>query len=64
MLADFLAEISTMKSKEKETQNARNEELELEDTWKLYIDGACSSDGSGAGFYLLILKERIILTLS
>ncbi|GJZ07512.1 hypothetical protein Tco_0541305 [Tanacetum coccineum] len=48
ILADFLAEITTMESIEKETQNARNEDLDPENAWKLYTDGASNSDGSGA----------------
>ncbi|GKD47895.1 hypothetical protein Tco_1276871 [Tanacetum coccineum] len=58
ILADFLVEIPTTESKEKETQNARNEELDPENTWKLYTDGASSSDGSGAGLILVNPEGR------
>ncbi|GJV24045.1 reverse transcriptase domain-containing protein [Tanacetum coccineum] len=58
ILADFLVEIPTTESKEKETQNARNEELDPENTWKLYTDGASSFDGSRAGLILVNLEGR------
>ncbi|GJX11073.1 reverse transcriptase domain-containing protein [Tanacetum coccineum] len=58
ILADFLAEIPSKESKEKETQHARNEELDPENTWKLYTDGTSSSDGSGAGLILVNPKGR------
>ncbi|GJT75923.1 reverse transcriptase domain-containing protein [Tanacetum coccineum] len=58
ILADFLVEILTTESKEKETQNARNEELDSENIWKLYTDEASSSDGSGSGMILVNPKGR------
>ncbi|GJT77644.1 reverse transcriptase domain-containing protein [Tanacetum coccineum] len=58
ILADFLAEIPTTECKEKETQDARNEELDPKDTWKLYIDGASSSDGFEAGLILINHEGR------
>ncbi|GJZ36240.1 reverse transcriptase domain-containing protein [Tanacetum coccineum] len=58
ILADFLAEIPTTECKEKETQDARNEELDPKDTWKLYIDGASSSDGFEAGLILVNPEGR------
>ncbi|GKB69260.1 reverse transcriptase domain-containing protein [Tanacetum coccineum] len=56
VLADFLAETPTTKSKE--TQKARNEGLDPENTWKLYTDGASSSDGCRAGLILVNLEGR------
>ncbi|GJU32915.1 reverse transcriptase domain-containing protein [Tanacetum coccineum] len=58
ILADFLAEIPTTESKEKETQDVRNEELVPKDTWKLYIDGASSSDGFEVGLILVNPEGR------
>ncbi|GKE14753.1 reverse transcriptase domain-containing protein [Tanacetum coccineum] len=50
--------IPTTKRKEKETQNVRNKELDPEYTWRLYTDGASSSDGSGVGLILINPKRR------
>ncbi|GJV24050.1 reverse transcriptase domain-containing protein [Tanacetum coccineum] len=58
ILVDFLVEILTTEIKEKETQNARNEELDPENIWKLYTDKASSSDGSRSGMILVNPKGR------
>ncbi|GJT63332.1 reverse transcriptase domain-containing protein [Tanacetum coccineum] len=47
-----------LRRKEKETQNARNKELDLENTWKLHTDRAFSFDGSEAGLILVNLEGR------
>ncbi|GJR42606.1 reverse transcriptase domain-containing protein [Tanacetum coccineum] len=54
----ILAETPTTESKEKETQNVKNEELDPENTWKLYTDGASRSDDSGAGLILVNPEGR------
>ncbi|GKA57224.1 reverse transcriptase domain-containing protein [Tanacetum coccineum] len=57
ILADFLAETSpTEREEEKNGEAKRKEpepEPEPENTWKLFTDGATSSDGSGAGLMLV-----------
>nr|GEU52238.1 hypothetical protein [Tanacetum cinerariifolium] len=47
ILADFLAETRHKKEKEIKNGKAKRIEPKLEDVWKLFIDGASSSDGSG-----------------
>ncbi|GJZ69402.1 reverse transcriptase domain-containing protein [Tanacetum coccineum] len=55
ILADFLAETSFTEEKETESNEseAAIEEPKTEDMWKLYTDGASSSDGSGADLMLV-----------
>nr|GEZ13836.1 reverse transcriptase domain-containing protein [Tanacetum cinerariifolium] len=55
ILADFLAETSSTEIEEEKDGGAKRKEpeLELESTWKLFTDGASSSDGSGAGLMLV-----------
>nr|GEX04110.1 reverse transcriptase domain-containing protein [Tanacetum cinerariifolium] len=53
ILADFLAETPSMEYKEMEAEKTIDEELVPENTWKLYINGASSSDGSKAGLMLV-----------
>ncbi|GJX31955.1 reverse transcriptase domain-containing protein [Tanacetum coccineum] len=50
ILADFLAETSPMEREKEKNGEAKRKEPEPEpkNTWKLFIDGASSSDGSGA----------------
>ncbi|GJR34727.1 reverse transcriptase domain-containing protein [Tanacetum coccineum] len=49
ILAKFLAKTSPMEREEEKNGEAKRKEPELENTWKLFIDRASSSDGSGAG---------------
>ncbi|GJW37097.1 reverse transcriptase domain-containing protein [Tanacetum coccineum] len=61
ILADFLAETPSVEdkvTKTKETEAAK-EVLHLGNTWKLYTDGALSSDGSGVGLMLISLKGKV-----
>ncbi|GJU99498.1 reverse transcriptase domain-containing protein [Tanacetum coccineum] len=53
ILADFLAETSPIKKEEEKNGEAKRKEPEPENTWKLFTDGASSSDGSGAGLMLV-----------
>ncbi|GJW04205.1 hypothetical protein Tco_1563061, partial [Tanacetum coccineum] len=48
ILADFLAETSPTEREEEKNREAKRKEPEPKNTWKLFIDGASSSDGSGA----------------
>nr|GEW01386.1 reverse transcriptase domain-containing protein [Tanacetum cinerariifolium] len=49
ILADFLIETSSRKREEEKDEGAKRKEPEPENTWKLFINEALSSDGSGAG---------------
>ncbi|GJR14078.1 reverse transcriptase domain-containing protein [Tanacetum coccineum] len=53
ILADFLAETSPTEREEEKNGEAKRKEPEPENTWKLFTDGASSSDGSGAGLMLV-----------
>ncbi|GKB10702.1 reverse transcriptase domain-containing protein [Tanacetum coccineum] len=53
ILADFLIETSPTEREEEKNGEAKRKEPELENTWKLFTDGASSSDGSGAGLMLV-----------
>ncbi|GKF18378.1 reverse transcriptase domain-containing protein, partial [Tanacetum coccineum] len=44
------------KSREANNEEIKRKELELENTWKLFTDGASSSDGSGAGLMVVSPK--------
>ncbi|GKD65003.1 hypothetical protein Tco_1307111 [Tanacetum coccineum] len=57
LLADFRAETLT-ESKEKEYKETIDEEEEPENMWKLYTDGASSSDGSRPASDKAIPKEN------
>ncbi|GKG00493.1 reverse transcriptase domain-containing protein, partial [Tanacetum coccineum] len=57
ILADFLAE--TLAKEVKEDHQVQSEERDLENTWKLYIDGASSFDGYGAEYEALLAGLRI-----
>nr|XP_043611701.1 uncharacterized protein LOC122583350 [Erigeron canadensis] len=57
ILADFLAEVPATKAQNKrkiiqEAKSEGSEEAPVSETWKLFIDGASSMDGSGAGLIL------------
>ncbi|GJX03588.1 reverse transcriptase domain-containing protein [Tanacetum coccineum] len=47
VLADFLAETPPKKNREIKDGEAKRKELEPDNAWKLFTDGASSSDGSG-----------------
>ncbi|GJT87703.1 reverse transcriptase domain-containing protein [Tanacetum coccineum] len=53
ILADFLAERPSMGNREVKDEEAKRKEPELENTWKLFTDGASSFDGFGAGLILV-----------
>ncbi|GKC87333.1 hypothetical protein Tco_1147982, partial [Tanacetum coccineum] len=53
ILADFLAETPPKKDKEIKDGEAKRKEPEPENAWKLFTDGASSSDGCGAGLMLV-----------
>ncbi|GJW32060.1 reverse transcriptase domain-containing protein [Tanacetum coccineum] len=53
ILAEFLIETSPTKREEEKNEEAKRKEPELENTWKLFTEGASSSDGSGAGLMLV-----------
>nr|GEX06211.1 hypothetical protein [Tanacetum cinerariifolium] len=58
ILADFLAETSSTKIEEEKDGRAKRKEPEPENTWKLFTDGASSSNGSGAGLMLVNLEGK------
>ncbi|GJV02677.1 reverse transcriptase domain-containing protein [Tanacetum coccineum] len=49
ILADFLAKTLLLKNKEAKNKEVKRKEPEPDNTWKLFTDGASSSDGSRAG---------------
>ncbi|GJR40950.1 reverse transcriptase domain-containing protein [Tanacetum coccineum] len=53
ILADFLVETSPTEREEEKNGEAKRKEPAPENTWKLFTDGASSSDGSGAGLMLV-----------
>ncbi|GJR22194.1 reverse transcriptase domain-containing protein [Tanacetum coccineum] len=53
ILVDFLAETSSTKREEEENREAKRKEPEPKKTWKLFTDGASSSDGLGAELMLV-----------
>ncbi|GKF83456.1 reverse transcriptase domain-containing protein, partial [Tanacetum coccineum] len=53
ILADFLAETPSKKEEGAKDEEAKIKEPELEKAWKLFTDGALSSDGSRAGLILV-----------
>nr|GEZ88340.1 reverse transcriptase domain-containing protein [Tanacetum cinerariifolium] len=58
ILAEFLAKTSSIEREEEKDRGAKRKEPEPENTWKLFIDGASSSDGSGAVLMLLNPKGK------
>ncbi|GKB53139.1 reverse transcriptase domain-containing protein [Tanacetum coccineum] len=58
ILANFLAETSPTEREEEKNGEAKRKEPEPENTWKLFTDGASSSDGSGAGLMLVNPKGK------
>ncbi|GKB44378.1 reverse transcriptase domain-containing protein [Tanacetum coccineum] len=57
ILADFLAETPSMGYREIMDEEAKRKELEPENAGKLFMDGASSFDGSGAGLILLVANQ-------
>ncbi|GJR68600.1 reverse transcriptase domain-containing protein [Tanacetum coccineum] len=53
ILADFLAETPSKEEEGAKDEKAKRKEPEPEKAWKLFTDGASSSDGSGAGLILV-----------
>ncbi|GKC53526.1 putative nucleotidyltransferase, ribonuclease H, partial [Tanacetum coccineum] len=53
ILADFPAETSPIEREEEKNGEAKRKEPEPENTWKLFTDGASSSDGLRAGLMLV-----------
>ncbi|GKA04746.1 reverse transcriptase domain-containing protein [Tanacetum coccineum] len=62
ILADFLAETPSKEEEGVKDKEAKRKEPEQEKVWKLFIDGASSSDGSEAG--LRIAKEMRVQELT
>ncbi|GKG14049.1 hypothetical protein Tco_0351009, partial [Tanacetum coccineum] len=58
ILADFLAETLPKKDRDIKDREAKRKEPEPENAWKLFTDGASSSDGSGAGLMLVNLEGK------
>ncbi|GJR70126.1 reverse transcriptase domain-containing protein [Tanacetum coccineum] len=58
ILADFLAETPSKEEEGAKNEEAKRKELEPEKAWKLFTDGASSSDGSGSGLILVSLKGK------
>ncbi|GKE16126.1 reverse transcriptase domain-containing protein [Tanacetum coccineum] len=56
ILANFLAETPLTENKETKNEEVKRKEPEPENTWKLFTDGASSSDGSGAG--LMVVNQE------
>nr|GEV83122.1 reverse transcriptase domain-containing protein [Tanacetum cinerariifolium] len=54
ILAEFLAETSFTEKEEEKDEGAKRKEPEPENTWKLFTDGASSSDGSRAGLMMIL----------
>ncbi|GKC88583.1 reverse transcriptase domain-containing protein, partial [Tanacetum coccineum] len=53
ILANFLAKTPLTENKEAKNEEVKIKESEPENAWKLFIDGASSSDGSGAGLMVV-----------
>ncbi|GJX50761.1 reverse transcriptase domain-containing protein [Tanacetum coccineum] len=53
ILADFLAETPLLEIREAKNEKVKRKEPEPENAWKLFTDGASSSDGSGAGLMVV-----------
>ncbi|GKD70831.1 reverse transcriptase domain-containing protein [Tanacetum coccineum] len=53
ILADFLSETPSKEEARAKDEEAKRKEPEPEKAWKLFTDGASSSDGSGAGLILV-----------
>ncbi|GJT75265.1 reverse transcriptase domain-containing protein [Tanacetum coccineum] len=53
ILVDFLAETSLPENREAKNEEVKRKEPEPENAWKLFTDGASSSDGSGAGLMVV-----------
>ncbi|GKB64640.1 putative reverse transcriptase domain, ribonuclease H-like domain protein [Tanacetum coccineum] len=53
ILADFLAETPLTENREAKNEEVKRKELEPKNAWKLFTDGASSSDGSGAGLMVV-----------
>ncbi|GJS98563.1 reverse transcriptase domain-containing protein [Tanacetum coccineum] len=53
ILADFLAETPLKEEEGAKDEEAKRKETEPKKAWKLFTDGASSSDGSGAGLILV-----------
>ncbi|GJW44980.1 reverse transcriptase domain-containing protein [Tanacetum coccineum] len=58
ILADFLAETSSVKDRRMKIEETKGKEPEPENTWKLFTDRASRSDGSGAGLMLVSLEGK------
>ncbi|GKC69824.1 reverse transcriptase domain-containing protein [Tanacetum coccineum] len=58
ILADFLAETPSKKDKEIKNRESKRKELEPESAWKLFTDGASTSDGSIVGLMLVDPKGK------
>ncbi|GJY85546.1 reverse transcriptase domain-containing protein [Tanacetum coccineum] len=52
ILVDFLAETPSTRDKEMEDEEAKRKESKQDNAWKLFTDGASSSNNSGAGLML------------
>ncbi|GJS20949.1 reverse transcriptase domain-containing protein [Tanacetum coccineum] len=57
ILVDFLAKTPPPKNREAKNEEVKRKEPEPENAWKLFTDGASSSDGSGPGL-MVVSPER------
>ncbi|GKC44813.1 reverse transcriptase domain-containing protein [Tanacetum coccineum] len=53
ILVDFLAETPLTENREAKNEEVKRKEPKPENAWKLFTDGASSSDGSGAGLVVV-----------
>ncbi|GKE45492.1 reverse transcriptase domain-containing protein, partial [Tanacetum coccineum] len=53
ILANFLVETPPLENREAKNEEVRRKEPEPKNAWKLFNDGASSSDGSGAGLMVV-----------
>ncbi|GKE14701.1 hypothetical protein Tco_1422278 [Tanacetum coccineum] len=58
ILADFLAETPLIENWEAKNEEVKRKEPEPKNAWKLVIDGASSSNGSGAGLMVVIPEGK------
>ncbi|GKC51748.1 reverse transcriptase domain-containing protein [Tanacetum coccineum] len=57
-LADFLAKTPLIENREAKNEEVKRKELEPENAWKLFTDGASSSNGSGADLMVVIPEGK------
>ncbi|GJR04613.1 reverse transcriptase domain-containing protein [Tanacetum coccineum] len=58
ILADFLAETPLTENREAKNEEVKRKEPKPKNAWKLFTNGASSSDGSGAGLMVVSLEGK------